>query len=170
MVEQKLIIQNLQSCFNCLQTMLKLECKNIKKGLEDYNKKMNLNWEISNIKIGLNTRMRKNKSINDYSNYVWLEIKVDDGNSYWITLFYNDVDPKSGNFHTQFGRVQFWKIYEKPRAVSGPNIKVGRKMWGFINCNSFDPKIWIDDKTYSIDKLIEKFENYVNEEKIIKRK
>ena len=47
-------------------------------------------------------------SMNDYRNYLWICVKK--GNErHWLTLFYNDVDEKSGNFHTQFGRIQFWK-------------------------------------------------------------
>lgn len=44
----------------------------------------------------------------DYRAYRWL-VAESGTNVYWITPFFNDRDPNTGNIHTQFGRLQFWR-------------------------------------------------------------
>lgn len=88
---------------------------------------------------------------NDYRNYVWLS--VPDGDSeYWITTFYLDIDPKSGNIHNQIGRIQFWKNIHsnKDGAVASPNMPAedGRH-YLFCPENSYDPDVRIYDRGFS---------------------
>ena len=74
-----------------------------------------------------NNYLQQKRSINDYRNYVWLSVNVN-GNTYWITLFYNDVDKNSGNFHTQFGRIQFWKnVQPHGKGNLSPHVKMDLK-------------------------------------------
>ena len=61
---------------------------------------------------------------NDYRAYQWIEVRIE-GREYWITVVYNDLDFNSGNFHSQYGRVQFWKDIRKIGHVSTPNDKIG---------------------------------------------
>lgn len=57
---------------------------------------------------------------NDYRAYQWIVVKVN-GHSYWLTTFYNDLDMRTGNIHTQYGRIQFWKnIHDE----GGPNDRL----------------------------------------------
>lgn len=103
------------------------------------------------------------KNINDYRNYVWLSVMVD-GEEYWINTFYNDVDPLSGNIHTQFGRIQFCKnlVENHPNSVKSPNrFTADGKHAIFCQENTYDPKIWLSDKGYSAEKVVEKFLRYI---------
>ncbi len=50
-----------------------------------------------------------NSRLNDYRCYQWITIRPGDGGAYWITMMFNDQDPYTGNTHTQFGRIQFWR-------------------------------------------------------------
>ena len=59
---------------------------------------------------------------NDYRAYQWIEVRIGD-REYWITAVYNDLDFNSGNFHSQYGRIQFWKDIRKIGHVSTPNDK-----------------------------------------------
>lgn len=43
-----------------------------------------------------------------YKNYIWLPVVINN-NTYWVTMFANDVDTTSGNIHTRIGHIQFWK-------------------------------------------------------------
>jgi len=65
---------------------------------------------------------RNSKTRNDYSNYFWIEVKAGE-QLFWITLFYNDIDGRSGKVHTQFGRIQFWIVDENDFAVNSPHRK-----------------------------------------------
>ena len=60
---------------------------------------------------------------NDYRAYQWIEVRIE-GREYWITVVFNDLDFNSGNFHSQYGRVQFWKDIRKIGHVSTPNDKI----------------------------------------------
>ncbi len=50
-----------------------------------------------------------NSRLNDYRCYQWITIRPGDGGACWITMMFNDQDPYTGNTHTQFGRIQFWR-------------------------------------------------------------
>ena len=60
---------------------------------------------------------------NDYRAYQWIEVRIQ-GREYWITAVFNDLDFNSGNFHSQYGRIQFWKDIRKIGHVSTPNDKI----------------------------------------------
>lgn len=110
--------------------------------------------ERGNCKYG--SRGVKTKK-NDYRDFYWLSIRIQ-SRMYWITLFYNDVDSKSGNFHTQIGRIQFWKnIRCWEVGIGTPHRKTENKHWYFCGENSFDPKLRIGTETYSAELVVEKF-------------
>ena len=110
-----------------------------------------------------NIYVEQNQSINDYRNYQWIKIHI--GNEiFWITLFYNDIDNKSGNIHTQFGRIQFWKgvTKEGKKGRYSPHHKVEytdpqKTYWRFCGENAKDPQMWIDSPTYSPKRVVDEF-------------
>ena len=51
---------------------------------------------------------KKRHTGRDLRNYVWVTVENAKSNEKcYINLFYNDLDPNTGNPHTQFGRIQF---------------------------------------------------------------
>lgn len=94
---------------------------------------------------------------NDYRDYFWIRVKYDNS-IYWITLFYNDVDEKSGNFHTQLGRIQFWKnIKGIEKGIGTPNRKDLEGHWYLCPENGSKFNLRIDDATYSAQAVVDKF-------------
>ncbi len=59
-------------------------------------------------------QIKPRRGLNNYRNYIWTEI-TSSNKLFWITMFWNDIDSWNdlsktcGNFHTQIGRIQFWK-------------------------------------------------------------
>ena len=135
------------------------------------------------------------KNKNNYNNYVWTEIEYS-GRLFWITMFWNDVDnwdkslsDSSGNYHTQIGRIQFWKdivVTEKNRHSTNNVIKeqsskdvvaiiVDKGRYGnpldFMGKDMFKSKDCLNGKYITIDDIIENpkaleavvnaFENFV---------
>ena len=100
---------------------------------------------------------------NDYREYYWITVKTA-SNTYWITLFYNDVDKTSGNFHTQLGRIQFWKNIQPAtsKGIGSPHRKGIDNNWYFCAENSKDPQIRIDDINYAED-VVERFLDFLDE-------
>lgn len=102
-------------------------------------------------------------SMNDYRNYLWICIKNGE-DRHWLTLFYNDVDEKSGNFHTQFGRIQFWKHVEQNNHLrNGINKKcqMNPTCWVLDEQNMKDPHMWIDSPKYDAKDIANDFLRYV---------
>ncbi len=94
---------------------------------------------------------------NDYREYYWIKVRTKLSH-YWITLFHNDVDENSGNFHTQIGRIQFWKdISYKESRIGTPNRRDSSGQWQFCRGNSYDSGFRIDEAEYSAKKVVEKF-------------
>ena len=123
-----------------------------------------------------NIFLEEKRSINDYRNYMWISIEID-GKTYWITMFFNDIDENSGNFHTQFGRIQFWsdiklnklgrysphkKVLLTDKTSTG---NVENEKWIFNIENSEDPRLWIDSPEYTPDGVVRKFENFLKYKK-----
>lgn len=106
---------------------------------------------------------RKTK-LNDYRDYYWITVQI--GNSTcWITLFYNDIDESSGNFHTQIGRIQFWKNiqFTSKKGIGSPNRKSIDGKWYFCSDNSCDPHIKIDGEGYCVQTVAKKFLEFLEE-------
>jgi len=99
---------------------------------------------------------------NDYRDYYWITVYVG-SSTYWITLFYNDLDEKSGNFHTQTGRIQFWKNiqFTSKKGIGSPNRKDIDGKWYFCSENSQDPNQRIDSEGYSAQIVAERFLDFL---------
>ena len=105
-------------------------------------------------------------TINNYSNYIWICVKKKQ-KSYWITLFYNDVDASSGNMHTQFGRIQFCDIPIAQKGRNSPNevqkTKKVIKLW--IHTDKYhDPNLWIDSPDYSPRRVAKLFKEWMGDQ------
>ena len=107
----------------------------------------------------------KNRSVNDYRNYLWISVRIED-ERHWLTLFYNDIDENAGNFHTQFGRLQFWRNVtqtDNKRFGLFKKASSGEGGW-YLNKNDIhDPHIWIDSPDYDAEEVVNSFINFINE-------
>lgn len=104
---------------------------------------------------------------NDYRNYVWLSVTVDDV-EYWINAFYNDVDKQTGNIHTQFGRIQFCRnlVANRPEKTKSPNrFAPDGKHFMFCPENTYNPNIRLYDEDYSTEKVVEVFLLFIDKKK-----
>lgn len=108
------------------------------------------------------------KAINDYRNYIWICVKIKN-ETYWITLFYNDVDTISGNMHTQFGRIQFCKVSANKKGRISPNEEVtvfDKKIKIVIpRDHYYDPQLWVDSPNYSPRKVVALFIEWIEQGK-----
>ena len=68
-----------------------------------------------------------NSRVNDYRCYQWITVRVAEDDVRWITLVYNDQDPATGDTHTQFGRIQFWRC----AGPNGPHTRDADGVWRF---------------------------------------
>jgi len=106
----------------------------------------------------------------DFRNYVWITVKdIEDDKKRWmIALNFQDIDNdrdleiNSGNPHTQFGRIQFWKeLNIKEGCCNGPHVLLDKEggdiALKFCGNKSFDPKQSIYDGTYDPKVLVDKF-------------
>lgn len=100
---------------------------------------------------------------NDYRDYYWIKV-ITKSSTYWITLFYNDVDKTSGNFHTQIGRIQFWKgIDTTANSIGSPNRKDSAGNWSLCLENAGDPKMRIDSPNYNVTELVNLFISFLED-------
>jgi len=78
--------------------------------------------------LGTNFMNITNKGIGQtaYKNYIWLPVVIE-GCVYWISMFANDVDSKTGNVHTRTGCIQFWKGIFKNGCGSPNEIECDNK-------------------------------------------
>ena len=106
----------------------------------------------------------------DFRNYIWITVreKTNDKKQWLISLNFNDIDNNnefelnSGNLHTQFGRIQFWKeLNIKEKCCASPHELISKDgsdiTLKFCGNKSFDPKQAIYDGTYEPVALVDKF-------------
>ena len=105
---------------------------------------------------------------NDYRAFQWIVVTIND-HIYWITLFYNDLDFRSGNFHTQYGRVQFWKDIHSESDPEGrqettPNDKL-QGWWRPRMDHQWKklPPTFISQEGYSAKEVVHQFELFMAE-------
>lgn len=104
------------TCADCIETLNSLQKsaqKRIIEALQEYS-----NFDIP--KYDGRTGIGVETSKNDRRLFVWIPIR-DKGTEYLITLFYSEIDKKSGNCHTQIGRIQFVKNIIPSKYISSPN-------------------------------------------------
>lgn len=107
---------------------------------------------------------RGNSKVNDYRNYQWITIRVGD-EAYWISMVYNDLDEQTGNTHTQYGRIQFWRgigHQNGERNEAGPHTKENG-VWRFRADKQWKdmPRLHLWDENYSPKRVIDLFEEFL---------
>ncbi|MBQ0080657.1 MAG: hypothetical protein KBS95_03800 [Alistipes sp.] len=103
----------------------------------------------------------------DYRNYIWINI-LKDKKEYMISSIFQDQDFETGNMHHQLGRIQFWKnfIHHSKKWCSTANrLADDGKHWIFSYENSYDPKIKLYDKDYSVENVVKEFMQFIQEDK-----
>ncbi len=90
----------------------------------------------------------------DYRNYQWISVKFGD-REYLLATHHGDLDVRTGNPHTQFGRVQFWRC-EGPH---GPHSRDADGVWRFRADNEDRtlPRIRVWDEGYSSADVVDRF-------------
>ena len=101
-------------------------------------------------------------NIKNFRNYIWINIEdIENEKFYSINLFYNDINTKSANPRTQFGRFQFWKdVIVDNKEIPSPHLCMTNKkdiVLYFLDEKSYNPKQAIYDGTYNLDKLVNEF-------------
>ncbi len=101
-------------------------------------------------------------NIKNFRNYIWINIEdIENEKFYSINLFYNDINTKSANPRTQFGRFQFWKdVIVDNKEIPSPHLCITNKkdiVLYFLDEKSYNPKQAIYDGTYNLDKLVNEF-------------
>lgn len=93
--------------------------------------------------------------------YQWVNVKDKKTNDIivFITLYYNEITPDSGNFHTQFGRLQFYTgsngLHKYVGETDGFAATKGILKIDFSN--TFDPHIFIFDEDYRPSQVVKSF-------------
>lgn len=161
-----------------------MDKKRIEKMGKYFNNALDIERDIlseiaNNIKDELNSKLKNQNynftidvrygNIEKFRDYVWLHIKDENNQKcYLITLFFNDINDKSSNPRTQFGRIQFWKDVIEPdeedKEIPSPHIHVkdnGDILLEFAKSKSYDPEQVIYDGTYDVSKLINDFIDFI---------
>ncbi len=110
---------------------------------------------------GINARQSAGRSKkNDYRNYQWISVKFGE-REYLITIHHNNIDLRTGNPHTQYGRLQFWKC----AGPNGPHTRDDIGVWRFRYENAWAkmPRIRVWDDDYSSARIAELFSEYLRE-------
>ena len=113
-----------------------------------------------------------NSRVNDYRCYQWITIRPDGGEAYWITMMFNDQDPNTGNTHTQFGRIQFWRdiVRGEYEDGSGRKSELGPHTrdaggWRFRSDKQWAsmPRLHLYGPDYSTARVVDLFEEFFEE-------
>lgn len=104
------------TCADCIETLILLQKRAQKRIIEALQGHKKFNIPEYNGKTGIGV----NSSINDRRVFAWVPIQAKD-KEYLITLFYSEIDKKSGNCHSQIGRIQFVKDIIPSSYISSPN-------------------------------------------------
>ncbi len=110
---------------------------------------------------GINARQSAGRSKkNDYRNYQWISVKVE-GREYLVTIHHNNIDLRTGNPHTQFGRLQFWKC----PGPNGPHTRDDIGVWRFRHENAWAkmPRIRVWDEDYSSARVAGLFGDFLRD-------
>ena len=115
-----------------------------------------------------------NSRVNDYRCYQWITIRPGDGEAYWIAMMFNDQDPYTGNTHTQFGRIQFWRgiVRGEYESGSGRKTELGPHTrdaggWRFRSDKQWAsmPRLHLWSPEYSTAHVVDLFERFLAETK-----
>ncbi len=117
--------------------------------------------ELRRLYPGIDARQSQGRSKkNDYRNYQWISAKIE-GREYLVTIHHNNIDLNTGNTHTQFGRIQFWKC----PGPNGPHTRDAAGVWRFRYENAWRklPRIRVWDDDYSSTHVAELFGDFLRE-------
>ena len=106
-----------------------------------------------------------NSRTNDYRCYQWITVRVAENDVRWITLVFNDQDPATGNTHSQFGRIQFWRgvdHHNGPKNEAGPHTRDAGG-WRFRSDKQWAdmPRLHLWSPEYSSAFVVDLFETFV---------
>ena len=112
-----------------------------------------------------------NSRVNDYRCYQWITIRpYGDDRAFWITMMFNDQDPYTGNTHTQFGRIQFWRdiVRGEYEDGSGRKSELGPHTrddggWRFRSDKQWEsmPRLHLYSPEYSTARVADLFEVFL---------
>ena len=102
-----------------------------------------------------------NSRVNDYRCYRWITVRVAEGDVRWISMVYNDQDPATGNTHSQFGRIQFWRgidHHNGPKNEAGPHTRDAGG-WRFRTDKQWAdmPRLHLWSPEYSAEHVVDLF-------------
>ncbi len=115
--------------------------------------------ELKRLYPGISARQSQGRSKhNDYRNYQWISVKIGDS-EYLVTIHHNNIDLRTGNPHTQYGRVQFWKC----AGPNGPHTRDAYGVWRFRYDNAWNglPRLRVWDDDYSSTRVAELFGEFL---------
>ena len=93
-----------------------------------------------------------NSNTNDMSLYRWIPVMTDNKGC-WVTWFYNYVDSKTGNSHTDFGRIGFCQPLKPNIKNPFTNTGVDKNSWASpTGFGSFSPK---NKKWLTVDDVLD---------------
>ena len=110
---------------------------------------------------------RGNSRTNDYRCYQWITVRVAEDDVRWISMVFNDQDPATGNTHSQFGRIQFWRgidHHNGPQNEAGPHTRDAGG-WRFRSDKQWAemPRLHLWSPEYSSAHVVDLFEAFVRE-------
>jgi hypothetical protein len=105
-----------------------------------------------------------NSHVNDYRCYRWITVRVAPDDVRWISLVFNDMDPATGNTHSQFGRIQFWRgidHHNGPKNEAGPHTRDAGG-WRFRSDKQWSamPRLHLWSPEYSSAHVVDLFEEF----------
>ena len=111
---------------------------------------------------------RGNSRVNDYRCYQWITVRVAEDDVRWISLVYNDQDPATGNTHSQFGRIQFWRDINHengPQNEAGPHTRDAGG-WRFRSDKQWAalPRLHLWSPDYSSARVVDLFLDFTRTE------
>jgi hypothetical protein len=106
-----------------------------------------------------------NSRANDYRCYQWITVRVAEDDVRWIAMVFNDQDPATGNTHSQFGRIQFWRgidHHNGPRNEAGPHTRDAGG-WRFRSDRQWEkmPRLHLWSPDYSSARVADLFEEFL---------
>ena len=109
-----------------------------------------------------------NSRANDYRCYQWITVRVAEDDVRWISMVFNDQDPATGNTHSQFGRIQFWRgidHHNGPQNEAGPHTRDAGG-WRFRSDKQWAdmPRLHLWSPEYSSAHVVDLFETFVRGE------
>lgn len=121
-------------------------------------------YDFKDLDVNNRSGLGKKSSNNDRRMYIWIETHYK-GKEYDINLFKSEIDHRSGNCHSQVGRIMFTKGYcTNISAVTSPN-RILQDSRGRYQSDKdktvliFNSQNWIDPLSYFKNKDKERLAN-----------